>query len=160
VFGLSWHDKRWRVLQEGGPDDEDGSGAARAAQAQTHLGMPIKRHFHTAVMWPDPASFALSSSSSSDDDDDDKKNKHDKKSKSEKQEKGKGKADEDETQEDGGDDKVSPPQPKMYVFGGKSNGYLNDLWAYDLGSLPRMRLSGCHHSCGRACVCVATVCLM
>jgi hypothetical protein len=159
VFGLSWHDKRWRVLQEGGPDDEDGSGAARAAQAQTHLGMPIKRHFHTAVMWPDPASFALSSSSSSDDDDD-KKNKHDKKSKSEKQEKGKGKADEDETQEDGGDDKVSPPQPKMYVFGGKSNGYLNDLWAYDLGSLPRMRLSGCHHSCGRACVCVATVCLM
>jgi hypothetical protein len=126
VFGLSWHDKRWRVLQEGGPDDEDG-GAARAAQAQTQLGMPIKRHFHTAVVWPDPASSALSSS----DDEDNNKNK----SKS-KKEKGKSKADEDEAQEDGSDGKASPAQ-KMYVFGGKSNGYLNDLWAYDLGSLPR-----------------------
>jgi len=118
VFALSWQDKRWRVLQEGGPDDD----APPAGGGAATLGMPIKRHFHTAVVWPNPSA---SSSSTSDEAKDKKKSK--------KKGKGKDKNHDEEEAEDNGDETElgARAAAKMFVFGGKSNGYLNDIWQYD-----------------------------
>jgi hypothetical protein len=145
VFALSWRDKRWRVLQEGGPD-EDAPPAQQGGAAAT---MPIKRHFHTAVVWPNPAAASSSNGEPNDTYKKEKKEKKEKKDKKEKKEKkdkkekkekkGKQKCEEEaetsskeEESEEGGEE--PSPAGKMFVFGGKSNGYLNDLWQFDPGS--------------------------
>src|SRR5690606_24072265 len=128
VFALSWRDKRWRVLQEGGPD-EDAPPAQQGGAAAT---MPIKRHFHTAVVWPNPAA-ASSSSNGETNDSHHKKDKKDKKGKQKSEEEAEPNHDKDEEEAEEGGEKPSPTTGKMFVFGGKSNGYLNDLWQFDSG---------------------------
>jgi hypothetical protein len=109
------------VLQEGGPDDD-----APPSAGATLLGMPIKRHFHTAVVWPNPSCCSSPASEEAKD-----------RKKSKKKEKGKGKDKEEEEAEEDGDEKEEEERvaAKMFVFGGKSNGYLNDIWQFDPGSL-------------------------
>lgn len=118
MFALSWATKRWSTLQEGGPDDDE-QAAGRKPQGGA-LGMPIRRHFHSAVVWPAPDGEESQSG----------------KGKKSKKDKGKGKAKEEEEaeaahEEAGGKRGGVNRAAKMYVFGGKSNGYLNDLWEYD-----------------------------
>jgi hypothetical protein len=127
VFALSWRDKRWRVLQEGGPD-EDAPPAQQGGAAAT---MPIKRHFHTAVVWPNPAAASSSNGEPNDNDKKEKKDKKDKKGK-QKCEEAEHNHNKEEEAEEGGE--KPSPAGKMFVFGGKSNGYLNDLWQFDPGS--------------------------
>jgi hypothetical protein len=109
---LDWDNKRWTMLQAGTEGEIDDKSTVS------------RRHFHTAVLYRAGDSTSTSSSSST------KKDKKGKKDKGKGKDKGKDKVDVGED----GDASGSTKQDYMVVFGGKSNGYHNDVWLYDLST--------------------------
>lgn len=123
LFRFSWDTKRWNLLQEGQSEDD---GEATTSETGTNVSsMPIKRHFHSAVVWPQPGA-AVPSTSPEEEENDDKKGKAKIIDSDDHLDEG-----EQKRQENRGD---NGENSKMFVFGGKSNGYLNDLWQYDPGA--------------------------